>query len=72
VAGSLRSMQAKLTPLKQQAPAAADTEHGSINGSVKSDLDAAAEAVKQEVSLICPSYSRVLARQSQQEERMKL
>ncbi len=49
VAGSMRSMQAGMAPLKQQAPASADSEHGSINGSVKSDLDKAAEAVRQEV-----------------------
>ena len=63
VASSLRSMQAGLAPLKQQAPAAASSEHGSINGAVTSDLATAAEAVKTEVSFICSSSSRVLARQ---------
>ena len=50
VAGSLRSMQAGLAPLKQRAPAASSSEHGSVNQAVKLDLDTACEAVKKEVS----------------------
>ena len=60
VAGSLRSMQAGLAPLKQQAPPAVVLEHSNFSQSVKSDLDTAAEAVKKEVSSCASSRIHVL------------
>ena len=62
MAGSLRSMQAGLAPLRQPAPAAAEREPGSIARTVKTDLDTAAEAVKREVSSCCELYFEVRTR----------